>query len=398
MNLDGAAGAAVTDFASRAFWMFLLVALLLLVPLGRTAWRRAVQALLNVAFLALLLGVHAAWVAGALVLVWALLRAVQAGGGLRWLLLPAGLIALGLFVTAKRPDLAAAAGLDVRLLNPVLAAVGFSYVLLRLVDVARAVVEGAHPAPSLVATVNYLVPFHMLAAGPIQSFDQFVAGTPAPRAPDFAQVLTGVERVVAGLFKKYVLAFTIEKLLLTGFHADGPYFLLEVQVYFLWLYLDFSAYSDIAVGLGALLGIATPENFNRPYLARNLMDFWERWHISLSQWIRRHLFLPLQLALARRAGGRHPLLPASVAFTLAFLLCGLWHGLTVRFLLWGALHAVALVTVNAWRFLLQRRLGSRGLKTYLENRLVRAAAVVVTYEYVAFSLLLVGWHAPAGAG
>jgi hypothetical protein len=79
------------DFASRAFWMFLLFgAAVLLVPLGRTGWRQAVQALLNVAFLALLLGVHAAWVAGALVLVWTLLRAVQAGGRLRWLLLPAG--------------------------------------------------------------------------------------------------------------------------------------------------------------------------------------------------------------------------------------------------------------------------------------------------------------------
>ena len=85
-----------------------------------------------------------------------------------------------------------------------------------------------------------------------------------------------------------------------------------MQLNYLWLYLDFSAYSDIAVGVGRLMGVATPENFNRPYLARNMIDFWERWHISLSLFIRRNMFIPIQLALMRRTDGRRPLLVASV--------------------------------------------------------------------------------------
>ena len=93
----------------------------------------------------------------------------------------------------------------------------------------------------------------MLAAGPIQSYDDF-ATQPAVPPPLDARALRAMERVTSGLFKKFVLANYLDRLFLTGFHAGGAYFLLEVQLNFIWLYLDFSAYSDVAVGLGSLLG------------------------------------------------------------------------------------------------------------------------------------------------
>ncbi len=120
------------------------------------------------------------------------------------------------------------------------------------------------------------------------------------------------DRIASGLFKKYVLANLIKRLFLTDYRSAGLYVLLEVQLTFIWLYLDFSAYSDVAVGVGRLMGVATPENFNRPYLARNIIEFWERWHISLSQFIRRNIFIPdpaCFTAVDRRptaaAGGQH---------------------------------------------------------------------------------------------
>ena len=147
--------------------------------------------------------------------------------------------------------------------------------------------------------------------------------------------MIATERIANGLFKKYVLAQGLEALLLTGFHAHGAYTILEIQLTYLWLYLDFSAYSDIAVGIGRLIGVATPENFNRPYLARNVIDFWERWHISLSMFIRRNVFIPIQLTLMRRTSGRAPLWIASFAFVVSFLLCGLWHSLSWVWVAWG---------------------------------------------------------------
>ena len=199
------------------------------------------------------------------------------------------------------------------------------------------------------------------------------------------------------MFKKYVLANLIEKLFLTGFRAGGPYFVLEMQLNYVWLFLDFSAYSDIAVGVGRLMGVATPENFNRPYVARNAIDYWDRWHISLSQFIRRNLFFPIQLALMRRTDGRYPLGVASFAFMASFLLCGLWHNIGLNWLAWGAYQATGLIACNLYRAYLLKRLGRKGLNRYMANPWVRAAAVVVTFEFIALSLVIVTipWEVPS---
>src|SRR5262249_55313436 len=162
-----------------------------------------------------------------------------------------------------------------------------------------------------------------------------------------------------GLFKKFVVAQGLERLFLTGFHARGPYLLWEIQLAYLWLFLDFSAYTDIAVGIGRLIGVATPENLHRPYLARNVIDFLERWHISLSMCVRRHVFIPLQLALMRRTEGRASLGIASFAFLVSFLLVGLWHEVGWVWVAWGLYQAGGLILCNVYRQLLTARLGRK---------------------------------------
>ncbi len=124
-----------------------------------------------------------------------------------------------LFVIHKLPRLGDEAGLGA--INPILTAVGFSYVALRLFDVARSVSDGRRPPPDLPSTLNYLLPFHMLAAGPIQSYDDFVAQPAVPAPLSATAALRSIERVSGGLFKKYVLAQGLERLFLTGFHAPG---------------------------------------------------------------------------------------------------------------------------------------------------------------------------------
>jgi D-alanyl-lipoteichoic acid acyltransferase DltB (MBOAT superfamily) len=171
--------------------------------------------------------------------------------------------------------------------------------------------------------------------------------------------------------------------------AKGPYFFVEMQLQYIWLFLDFSAYSDVAVGLGMLLGVATPENFNRPYLARNAIDFWDRWHMSLSLFIRRNVFIPLQLGLVRATNGRYPLLIASFVFAVSFLLCGLWHSPSLPWFLWGAYQALGLIVCNLYKAFLLKRLGRSGLNRYLANPWIRALAVIVTFEFAAFAVVIV---------
>ena len=133
----------------------------------------------------------------------------------------------------------------------------------------------------------------------------------------------------------------------------------------------------------------TPENFNRPYIARNVIDFWERWHISLSQFIRRNLFIPLQLAFMRLTDGRLPLVAASVAFTISFVLCGLWHKPNLPWFLWGAYQATGLIICNIYRDFLLKRLGRKGLNRYLANPWVRRVSTILTFEFAAVGVLIV---------
>ena len=186
-----------------------------------------------------------------------------------------------------------------------------------------------------------------------------------------------------------MLAYALQKVFLTDLQAGGVWFVLEVQLLLLWLYLDFSAYSDIAVGLGRLMGVATPENFNRPWLSRNLIEFWDRWHISLSQWIRRNLFIPIQLNLMRRYPRTDPVLIACFAIGVSFFMAGIWHGLSRGWLLWGAMHAVGLVTVRFYIGWMQKSRTPEQIAAYRSNRFALVAMRVLTIEYAAIAFAVV---------
>jgi alginate O-acetyltransferase complex protein AlgI len=372
---------------NATFWVVTAAAVLLLSMVAPGGIRRALLAAINLVFVAVLLQGRVVFVAGGILAVYVLLQAagrarrVQAALALAMMFL--GLLAL--FLVHKLPAATQSSRWDA--IAPVLAAIGYSYVALRAVDVLKAVYDRRLPAPDPVSLVNYLLPFHMLAAGPIQSYDEFWAHRDdvAPLSP--ARVLTAVERIARGLSKKFILAFLLQKVFLTDFQAGGLYRLWEMQVFFVWLYLDFSAYSDIAVGIGTLLGVVTPENFDRPLLSRNMIQFWERWHISLSMFVRRQVFIPLQMALMRRTDAAFPLACAIVATAVAFLVTGLWHGLTIGFLLWGLLQGAGVIVTRLYSQILQKRLGAKGVRAYLANPWIQAAAIVITFEYQAAVLI-----------
>jgi D-alanyl-lipoteichoic acid acyltransferase DltB (MBOAT superfamily) len=372
------------------FWVVCVVAVALLTPWTRATPRKWVLAGLNLGFLALLLRGHALFLAGAVLSIFVLLQLVGRQRFALFLTVLISLIALGLFVLHKLPALTDRLGLTT--VGHVLSFIGFSYVALRMIEVARAVFEKRHPPPDLPSTINYLLPFHMLAAGPIQAYDDFVQQPSPPKLASPREVLAGMERVALGLFKKFVLAFCLQKLFLSDFRANGVYFFVELQVFYVWLFLDFSAYTDIAVGIGNLIGVATPENFNRPFLSRNLIDFWERWHISLSQFIRRNLFIPIQIYLMRKTDATRPLLCTLAAIVVTFVLCGLWHGLSLQFLIFGLTQALGVVIAHVYGQFLQKRIGTKRMKAYRANPWIRMIAIAVTFEYQAVSLLPLFLH------
>lgn len=388
-------GVSFNDVAAPSFWLFALLAVGVLSFAAAGGWFKWTLALVNLGFVALIVGVPAT---GFLLLATGLLH-LACRPGPRWRLWTCqgacGALAFAAFLVHKLPDVPEALAPS----KAVFAAIGLSYIFLRMVEYLRAGSDGQTTGTVLADTVNYLMPFHMLAAGPVMAYSDFKRQPMPAAALDREAALQALERIAGGLFKKFVLANgLIQTLFLTDFKTGGPYFALEVQMYYLYIYLDFSAYSDIAVGLGRLLGVPTPENFNKPLTARNIVVFWERWHMSLSQFIRRNLFIPVQLMGMRWTRGQHARLVSSLAFAVSFVLCGLWHGLSWRFLVWGAGHALALIVCNLYRDRLVRRMGRKAAAAFSERPVVKAIATVLTFEFVALSLSFLAHPATAFLG
>lgn len=378
----------LVDLAQFTYWVTLAVAIILVQMARSAGLRKTMLALVNTCFLAVLMPENVLFALGGIVILWGLLKGVENKGWHNTAAFLVGGSTLALFVIHKRPDISTA--IHTRSLNPVLAGVAFSYVALRVADLVRHIYEEQSPAPDILSTLNYLLPFHMLAAGPIQRYQDFVQQPAVPPAPSLRDTYDGLDRIAMGLFKKYVLAQTLSHIFLTGFQSRDPWTLfLEVQVYYIWVYLDFSGYSDVAVGTGKLLGLQTPENFNYPLMARNIVDFWTRWHISLSKFIQFHLFFPIQMALMRRNEGANPLRAGVVAWGVSFTLCGLWHGISWLFLFWGFYHGMGLVACKSYEAWLIKRRGRKGLKKYLKNLPIRILMTIITFEFVALSLALI---------
>ena len=154
----------------------------------------------------------------------------------------------------------------------------------------------------------------------------------------------------------------------------------------LYLYFNFSGYCDIVISAAALLGVKMPENFDRPYLSRNMTDYWTRWHQSLGYWIRDYLFTPMYKAAATRWSGQAYWL-VFPCYLLAFLLAGIWHGNTANFVVFGLLNGLGICIGKLWEMYLVRQRGRKGLKAYLASGPIRFFAIVLTLHFAAFTLL-----------
>jgi D-alanyl-lipoteichoic acid acyltransferase DltB (MBOAT superfamily) len=167
-----------------------------------------------------------------------------------------------------------------------------------------------------------------------------------------------------------------------------------LYAYALQIFFDFSGYTDIAIGLGRLMGFKLPENFNAPYLKPNLTQFWNNWHMTLTQWFRAYFFNPLTRFL--RSGGRKlPIWTIILITQLAtMVLIGLWHGMTWNFILWGAWHGLGLFIHNRWSELTKARFTALAAGT---QKALNAGGAVVTFHFVALGWIFFALPDPASS-
>jgi D-alanyl-lipoteichoic acid acyltransferase DltB (MBOAT superfamily) len=226
----------------------------------------------------------------------------------------------------------------------------------------------------------YVLFFPQLVAGPIERPQHLLHQYREEHSFDYARVMDGLKLMAWGLFKKVVIADRLTILVDHVYGAPGRHngaeLALATYFFAFQIYCDFSGYSDIAVGAAQVLGFNLMSNFNRPYFAKSISEFWKRWHISLSTWFRDYLYIPLGGNRTSRGRWHFNLF-------VTFLVSGLWHGANWTYLLWGAIHGSYLMASIATRDLRARISGALGLPSVpLVRKLVQ---VGITFHLTAFA-------------
>lgn len=279
---------------------------------------------------------------------------------------------------------------DPLLLQFTLIPVGLSFHTLQAVSYLVEVSRGNQPAERHAGVFALTILFFpRVLAGPIErpaTIKQFKEEVTF----DYAGVTEGIKTMAWGFFKKMVIADRLLPIVnivyLSPIEFSGASLLFAVIAFAFAIYADFSGYSDIAVGAARMFGIKLTQNFTHPYLARSISEFWQRWHISLSNWLRDYIFFPVRRFLLRKWGSKAPILAMIIPPIITMLASGLWHGTGWTFIVWGLLHGIYLVLFQLTEGFWQRV--SRLLRLDHYPKLVTFIQQVVTFILVSLALII----------
>ncbi len=264
--------------------------------------------------------------------------------------------------------------------------IGISFITFQGIGYAVDVYRGEIDVnPSLMGMIDFFTFkafFPQLVAGPIVRAKTFLPQFKSNYTSGIPNIQLAFSLILGGLFKKVVLSsylqtHIVDKVLNTPFNYSPAEILLAIYGFSVQIYCDFSGYTDIAIGIALLLGFQLPENFNSPYRAVNIQDFWRRWHISLSTWLRDYLYIPL-------GGNRKGNIRTYINLIITMLLGGLWHGASMTFVIWGGAHGIALAVHKLWQ---EMRIKYR-LNLFQENnylpKIIKGISIFITFHFVSF--------------
>lgn len=260
-------------------------------------------------------------------------------------------------------------------ISTIILPVGISFFTFQTISYTMDVYRGrVEPVRNILDFGFYVSFFPQLVAGPIVRASEFIPQLSAKFSLTSREWSHALFLIISGLVKKVVISDYISVNLIDRVFANPEMFsgfenLVSVYGYGLQIYCDFSGYTDIAIGVALMLGYRLPVNFNSPYKADSITDFWRRWHISLSRWLKDYLYISL-------GGNRKGRFRTNINLMVTMLLGGLWHGAAWRFVIWGGLHGFGLVIHKGWSTLLRGR-GER-------SRLWKIVAVFITFNFVSF--------------
>jgi D-alanyl-lipoteichoic acid acyltransferase DltB (MBOAT superfamily) len=284
--------------------------------------------------------------------------------------------------------------------------IGLSYIFFRVLHL---LIESGQsrdkPRIGIGAYLLYTLNFTTLVSGPIQRYDEFARDQFADEPIPLGNHVVGlqIERIIRGFFKVNVLALLLNNARDDAFTQLTQPLPVSLKLYAafrlaiiypIFLYANFSGYIDIVIALARLMRVRLPENFDRPFSASSFIDFWNRWHITLSTWLKTYVYNPLLVSLMRRFTSPtiEPVLGV-FSFFVTFFLVGLWHGRTSEFITFGILQGGGVAINKIWQLSLTRGLGRKGYKALAANPVYIAAGRGLTFSWFAFTLFWfwAGW-------
>lgn len=269
---------------------------------------------------------------------------------------------------------------------------GLSYLAFRTSYLVLEVRNGIAKKPNVWEYFGFAFFAPTLSVGPISPYSlhrQAFAGSGRSEIPVGRALL----RVIVGMVKYRFLGAICDQLTYFPMLATGQVHhridvVIAAVAYYLYLYCNFSGFCDIAIGGAGLMGISVAENFDNPFAARNIKDYWNRWHITLSHYMRDVVFSPLSKALVRLLGPARINHAVAISVFVVFLLIGVWHGVGWKYAAFGMAHGLALVVNLYYTLMLKRWLGKDMFAAYNRNPLIRAVAVALTFSYVTAALFI----------
>jgi membrane protein involved in D-alanine export len=287
---------------------------------------------------------------------------------------------LPLVIVRVRPDL-----------DRAIALLGLSYITFRSLDVVFSIRDGVVERVPLDEYLGFLLVFPTISAGPIDRFRRFHDDWQGPQtgAGVVADLDIGLHHIVTGFLYKFIAAALVAHYWMSAaaHHRGFVPMVSYMYAYSAYLFFDFAGYSAFAVGVSALLGVHPPENFQRPFLARNIRDFWDRWHISLSWWFRDHVYMRFLLAAIRGRWFPDRHLASYAGLVLSFGLMGVWHGPHLRYVLYGLYHATLLIGYDVYARVVRPRFAPASPSWGRS-----ALATLLTAHVVCFGFLIFSGH------
>jgi alginate O-acetyltransferase complex protein AlgI len=278
--------------------------------------------------------------------------------------------------------------------------IGISYFSFKMIHVIAESYSQKISRLNYLSFLNYIFFFPAFISGPINRYNHFLEQLEFKKDNRLKKDLAvGIERIINGLFKKFVLCTIVYPYAIVnmpGTVADfGLYkILLGLYAYTFYFYFDFSGYSDIAIGSARIMGVELPENFNNPLMKKNIQQLWANWHMSLTKWLTDYVYWPLSKKLRNiNYLRRRPVFLSNISIIVTFIICGIWHGESFNFAVWGCYHGIGLATLNTYQKQ-KRKTKNKLIRRYFLSKYSRFAGIVFTFHFFVFGLLLFSFQIP----